>query len=111
MYLWNERIRLGVPRCTLGASIVEIIFCIRQTVPATRSLVDEVSEVLCPEGRRWTKLRELERGVEKYTPDIALLIRATLARFVIDEAVEIIKYGTISMFKYDPNSASLVERV
>lgn len=56
-------------------------------------------------------MRELERGVEKYTPDIALLIRATLARFVIDEAVEIIKYGTISMFKYDPNSASLIERV
>ena len=32
-------------------------------------------------------------------------------RFVIDEAVEKIKDGTISKFRYDPKSASLVERV
>ncbi|MBL4805275.1 MAG: GIY-YIG nuclease family protein [Erythrobacter sp.] len=31
-------------------------------------------------------------------------------RFVIDEAVERIKDGTISSLKYDPNSASLIER-
>ncbi|USA40369.1 GIY-YIG nuclease family protein [Pelagerythrobacter marinus] len=31
-------------------------------------------------------------------------------RFVIDEAVERIKDGTISTLKYDPNSASLIER-
>ena len=31
-------------------------------------------------------------------------------RFVIDEAVERIKDGTISFLKYDPNSASLIER-
>jgi hypothetical protein len=30
-------------------------------------------------------------------------------RFVIDEAVEKIKDGTISNFRYDPNSASLVK--
>ena len=30
-------------------------------------------------------------------------------RFVIDEAVEKIKDGTISKFRYDPKSASLVE--
>jgi len=32
-------------------------------------------------------------------------------RFVIDEAVEKIKDGTISMFRYDPKSASLVEAI
>ena len=32
-------------------------------------------------------------------------------RFVIDEAVERIKDGTISRFSYDPKSASLVEAV
>jgi hypothetical protein len=30
-------------------------------------------------------------------------------RFVIDEVVEKIRAGTISSFKYDPKSASLVE--